>query len=61
MPQKSPSPPATNKPEPERERAEGASPQPDLQPPDTGANRGSPAAPVMKQFQKTGHEGHGRK
>lgn len=37
----------------------------DLQPADSGApgsgpaNRGSPAAPVMKQFAKTGAEGNG--
>ena len=32
----------------------------DLQPPATGANRGSPAAPVMKQFAKTKAESSGR-
>lgn len=32
----------------------------DLQPAATGANRGSPAAPVMKQFQKTKTESTGR-
>lgn len=32
----------------------------DVQPPATGANRGSPAAPVMKQFQKTRSESTGR-
>lgn len=32
----------------------------DVQPPATGANRGSPAAPVMKQFQKTKSESTGR-
>ena len=37
-------------------RAQGA----DLQPPATGANRGSPAAPVMKQFAKTKAESSGR-
>jgi hypothetical protein len=37
----------------------GASPK-DLQPPATGANRGSPAAPVMKQFAKTKTESTGR-
>lgn len=31
-----------------------------LQPPPTGAGRGSPAAPVMKQFQKTKAESSGR-
>jgi hypothetical protein len=32
----------------------------DLQPPATGANGGSPAAPVMKQFAKTKAESSGR-
>lgn len=32
----------------------------DLQPAATGANRGSPAAPVMKQFAKTRAESGGR-
>ena len=32
----------------------------DVQPPATGANGGSPAAPVMKQFQKTKSESTGR-
>ena len=32
----------------------------DLQPPATGANPGSPAASVMKQFQKTRSESTGR-
>jgi hypothetical protein len=32
----------------------------ETQPPATGANRGSPAAPVMKQFQKTKSESTGR-
>jgi hypothetical protein len=32
----------------------------DLQPQATGGNRGSPAAPVMKQFAKTRAEGTGR-
>jgi hypothetical protein len=32
----------------------------DLQPPATGADRGSPAASVMKQFQKTKSESSGR-
>ena len=32
----------------------------DLQPPATGANPGSPAAPVMKQFAKTRAESSGR-
>ena len=37
-------------------RKEGA----DLQPPPTGGNGGSPAAPVMKQFAKTKAESTGR-
>ena len=41
----------------ERTRAER---QQDLQPPATGANRGSPAAPVMQQFVKTKAERNGR-
>lgn len=32
----------------------------DIQPEPTGGNRGSPAAPVMKQFQKTKTETSGR-
>lgn len=32
----------------------------DLQPPATGASQGSPAASVMKQFQKTKNESTGR-
>ncbi|GAB3649443.1 hypothetical protein [Ramlibacter alkalitolerans] len=32
----------------------------DLQPPATGANRGSPAASVMKQFAKTKAESSGK-
>jgi hypothetical protein len=32
----------------------------DLQPAATGANRGSPAAPVMKQFAKTKAESGGK-
>jgi hypothetical protein len=32
----------------------------ELQPAPTGANRGSPAAPVMKQFAKTRPESSGR-
>ena len=49
-----------------QEREERAAPAQDdaagneLQPPATGANRGSPAAPVMKQFQKTRTESSGR-
>jgi len=34
--------------------------QQDIQPPPTGANGGSPAAPVMKEFQKTRNESTGR-
>ena len=40
--------------------ADKARKQADLQPPATGANRGSPAASVMKQFQKTKNESTGR-
>ncbi|HEX2544057.1 MAG TPA: hypothetical protein VHL79_04220 [Ramlibacter sp.] len=32
----------------------------EIQPAPSGANRGSPAAPVMKEFQKTGNESSGR-
>lgn len=32
----------------------------DITPPPTGGNRGSPAAPVMKQFAKTKAESSGR-
>jgi len=35
-------------------------PRDDIQPPPTGGNKGSPAAPVMKQFQKTRAESSGR-
>jgi hypothetical protein len=35
-------------------------PATDRQPPATGAHRGSPAAPVMKQFAKTRTESGGR-
>jgi hypothetical protein len=38
----------------------GARQAKDRQPPATGANRGSPAASVMKQFAKTRAEGGGR-
>jgi hypothetical protein len=38
----------------------GKSKPADLQPQATGANRGSPAASVMKQFQKTKSESTGR-
>lgn len=40
--------------------ADGSGKAGDVQPPATGANRGSPAAPVMKQFQKTKSESTGR-
>ena len=44
-----------------RDDADPGTPETDLQPEDTGtANRGSPAAPVMKQFQKTDSETNGR-
>lgn len=46
---------------PRAAREEGAKRAKDAtQPPATGANRGSPAAPVMKQFQKTKAESTGR-
>lgn len=41
----------------ERARADR---QKELQPPPTGGNRGSPAAPVMPQFTKTRGERSGR-
>lgn len=41
----------------ERARADR---QKELQPPPTGGNRGSPAAPVMPQFTKTRSERSGR-
>jgi len=54
-PRKTPAPPqAARK---ERARAER---QKELQPEPTGANRGSPAAPVMQQFVKTKAERNGR-
>lgn len=40
--------------------AKGRAATSELQPPATGATRGSPAAPVMKQFQKTKAESSGR-
>ena len=43
---------------PRTERKRGG--QQDLQPAPTGANRGSPAAPVMQQFVKTKAERNGR-
>jgi hypothetical protein len=49
-----PATPAKGKPAADRSRPA------DLQPQATGANRGSPAAPVMKQFQKTKSESTGR-
>lgn len=55
----SPSPSRTAAPRKRTGAAAGAA-QADLQPPATGANRGSPAAPVMKQFAKTGAEGGNR-
>lgn len=45
----------------ERQDADAATKEgPQLQPPPTGANHGSPAAPVMKQFVKTRTESSGR-
>lgn len=42
-----------------KERSREERPE-DLQPAPTGANRGSPAAPVMQQFVKTKAERNGR-
>lgn len=58
-----PPPPADNA--QSRESAPDKAKQPEntsnaKQPPDTGANRGSPAAPVMKQFAKTKSESTGK-
>ena len=44
----------------ERKERDRADRQKDLQPAPTGANRGSPAAPVMQQFVKTKAERNGR-
>jgi hypothetical protein len=54
--------PADNQPRPDERKPSGAARTraADLQPPATGANRGSPAAPVMKQFAKTKAESSGR-
>lgn len=43
----------------EAPRSRAKKPADDLQPAATGANRGSPAAPVMKQFAKTRAESSG--
>ena len=43
-----------------REPARRGGARQDLQPPPTGGNAGSPAAPVMKQFAKTKAESSGR-
>lgn len=58
-PANAPSDPSAERKAREREEAtrEGSR---DLQPPPTGANRGSPAAPVMKEFAKTEAESTGR-
>jgi hypothetical protein len=55
--------PAPSQPSPDERKPAGAASRAqgaDLQPPATGANRGSPAAPVMKQFAKTKAESSGR-
>ena len=52
--------PTPERAEPQRESGSRRSAPADLQPPPTGASRGSPAAPVMKQFQKTKAESSGR-
>jgi hypothetical protein len=46
--------------QPTRERAAARQQDKDLQPPATGAQGGSPAAGVMKQFAKTKAESSGR-
>jgi hypothetical protein len=50
--------PPTAKKSPSSARASGS--DKDITPPPTGGNRGSPAAPVMKQFAKTKAESSGR-
>jgi hypothetical protein len=57
---KQPRKPATEKQQAAPERADASQQGKDLQPPATGANTGSPAAPVMKQFAKTKAESTGR-
>ena len=55
------SPTGENAPKPRQPAARRAAPSGSgLQPPPTGANKGSPAAPVMKQFAKTKAESTGR-
>jgi hypothetical protein len=49
-----------SRPEAARKERASAERQKDLQPAATGANRGSPAAPVMPQFVKTKSERNGR-
>jgi hypothetical protein len=51
----------TPRPQADRKDSERADRQKDLQPPPTGGNRGSPAAPVMPQFTKTKAERNGRR
>ena len=48
------------RPQAERKERSRADRQKELQPAPTGANRGSPAAPVMQQFVKTKAERNGR-
>jgi hypothetical protein len=50
--------PPTNPPT-QREGAAATQEGPDLQPPATGTDGGSPAAPAMPQFVKTGSESSG--
>jgi hypothetical protein len=52
--------PSTPTQQPSREPADARQQGEDLQPPPTGANGGSPAAPVMKQTAKTPSESTGR-
>jgi hypothetical protein len=57
---KSPSQPPARPAAPTRRGSAARSGDADLQPAATGANRGSPAASVMKQFAKTKAESGGR-
>jgi hypothetical protein len=44
---------------PSRDEPQGTRDPASIQPPATGANRGSPAAPVMREFSKTEAESGG--
>jgi len=57
---KPPRKPTTERQQPASDRAADRKEGEDLQPPATGSNGGSPAAPVMKQFAKTKAESSGR-